>query len=137
LAYVNKAYFRKNYGSDGGLIFPKGWTDEDFKKLGGWQDIGIKAHHAIWIPKWQSLQPLKGKFVSSGSITHELLTELERGATKLWEWTVGAAAFGCGLFHGIGMAVYDALSDVVDLIKLIWKILWSSVLDLIRDAKKL
>lgn len=130
LAFVNKNY--------GGLTFPKGWTDADFKERDGWEDIGIKAHHAIWIPKREFLQPLKGPFVSSGSISYELWTKVRDLAVKIWEAVVGTVAFAAGLISGALLAVYDALEGIVELIGLAWKILRSLLtLELLDDAKKL
>src|SRR5262245_7813561 len=130
LAYVNKNYK--------GLIFPKGWTDADFKERDGWEDTGIKAHHAIWIPKKESLLPLKGTFVSSGSISYELYLKLRHVATKIWEAVVGTVAFAAGLVHGALQAVYDALTAFLDLAHLVWKVLKSLfTLEIVSDAKKL
>jgi hypothetical protein len=129
LAYVNRTY---------GGIMPRNLTDADFKERANWKQIKVQANHAIWIPKKEYLQPLKGKFVSSGSISYELYT-LARGiALKFWEMTVGNVAFGVGLVHGALLSVYDALADIVELAQLVWKILRSLLSgDLIKDAKKL
>ena len=72
LAYINRDY--------DGLIFPAGWTDVDFKAVGRWADIGIKSDHALWIPSKATLQPLKGTFVSSGSITYEMWQMVKQAA---------------------------------------------------------
>jgi hypothetical protein len=130
LAFVNKDY--------GGLIFPKGWTDANFKERDGWEDIGIKAHHAIWIPTREFLEPLKGPFVSSGSISYELWSKIRDFAVKVWEAVVGTVAFAGGLISGALLSVYDMLEGIVDLIGLAWKTLsplmsW----EMLEDAKKL
>jgi hypothetical protein len=130
LAYVNKNY--------GGLTFPAGWTDADFKERGRWADIGVKADHAIWVPKRENLQALKGHFVSSGSISYELYLKLRHVAAQVWEAVVGTVAFAAGLVHGALLSVYDALKDIVELIHLVWKILKSLLtLEIVNDAKKL
>lgn len=130
LAYVNRQY--------SGLTFPPGWTDAEFKSRGRWADIGIKADHAIWIPSKTTLQPLKGQFVSSGSITYELWQTISRTAAAVWEAVVGVVAFAAGLLHGAVMAVYDALADLVELAVLVWKVLKSLFTgELLSDAKAL
>jgi hypothetical protein len=129
LAFVNKDY---------GALIPQGLTDADFKERGVWKDIGIKAHHAIWIPKREFLEPLKGSFVSSGSISYELWTKVRDLAAKVWEAVVGSVAFAAGLISGALLSVYDMLEGIVELIKLAWKILRSLfTLEMLDDAKKL
>lgn len=131
LAYVNRHYK--------GMIFEKGWTDEDFKKTGGWADIHIKAGHAIWIPKREHLLPLKGRFVSSGSISYELFEMFHAAARAVWEFVVGVPAFVAGLVHGALLAVYDALMDIPELIQLVWKAIKGlfSPVQMARKAKEL
>jgi hypothetical protein len=129
LAYVNRNYK---------ALIPANLTDADFKERANWKQIKVKADHAIWIPKKEHLQPLKGQFVSSGSISYEMYLKVRNFAAKVWEVLVGTVAFAAGLVHGALLSVYDALMDIVELIQLVWKVLRSLLsLELINDAKKL
>jgi hypothetical protein len=130
LAYVNRDY--------SGLTFPAGWKDSDFLALGRWADIGIKSDHSIWVPDSTYLQPLKGQFVTSGSLTYELWQTIQAAGAAAWEATVGLVGFGAGLLHGAMVAIYDALADIVDLAVMVWKVLKSIfTLELLNDVKAL
>lgn len=130
LAYINRDY--------DGLIFPAGWTDVDFKAVGRWADIGIKSDHALWIPSKATLQPLKGTFVSSGSITYEMWQMVKQAAAAVWEVVVGIVAFTGGLLHGILLSIYDALADLVELAVMVWKVLKSLLTgEILNDIKAL
>jgi hypothetical protein len=130
LAYANKDY--------SGLIFPKGWTDADFKERGRWADVGIKADHALWIPAKTHLALMKGQFVSSGSITYAMWQAVKMAAAAAWEVVVGFVGFVAGLIHGLLLSIYDLLADLIDLAKMVWKVLKSLFTgELINDVKKL
>jgi hypothetical protein len=130
LAYVNRDY--------GGLTFPAGWTDADFQSRGRWADIGVKADHALWVPGKATLQPLKGQFVNSQSLSFNVWQGLESIGAALWEGTVGVVAFAAGLLHGALIAIYDALTELIDLAVMVWKVLKSIfTLELLNDIQAL
>jgi hypothetical protein len=128
LGFVNKGY--------AGII-PKGLKDEDFLKRDTWETIQVNKNHAIWIPKKEFLQSLKGQ-VSSGSISKEAWQFVKRISNKVLKWIIRYPAFYAGSIHGALQCVYDIFADSVELVKTVWSIIKSLVTgDFLEDVIKL
>jgi hypothetical protein len=120
------------------IIFPEGWKQEDWKKTDSWKNIWVNKGHTLWIPKREVLQPLKGQFISSGSITFEMWQAAKLAARVVWEWVQFGAAFVAGLVRGALESIYDLFADAVGLVRSVGSIVKSLVTgEIIGDAKAL
>jgi len=105
-------------GSDGARrgIHQTGGGPDD--AIDSWRDAQLRSDHWIWIPGEDFARSLAGT-VSSGSVSYEL-----------WEGVAGVAAFLVGVFEGIGQALVDLVTGLVDLAAMLIDL----VVDIARDG---
>ncbi len=89
-----------------------------------WSKTQTRENYLIWIPTLAFAKSLRGK-VSSGSISYEVWESAKRAASAIGDFFLANAAFAAGLIHGALEAVWDLLTGILDLFKLVWDIIKS------------
>lgn len=89
-----------------------------------WSQTQTREDYLIWIPTLSFAKSLRGK-VSSGSISHEAWQAAKSAALAVGDFYLAYAAFVAGLIHGALESLWDLLTGLVDLIKLVWNVLKS------------
>jgi hypothetical protein len=106
-----------------------------------WNSTRVKAGHHIWIPNVDFVLQLKasGKISQSGgSISYGLWLGVKKAAKYVWNWIKYGVGFIVGLIHGALECIYDLFAGVVDLVKIVGKIIKSLFQgEIVSDAKKL
>lgn len=120
-----------------GIIFPEGFTEEDWQRRTTWEKIKVKTDHAIWIPDASFLRRLRGH-VRSGSITGGLWARTKAVAEFVWDWTRYGVGVVAGILRGALECLYDLFAGVVHLIQAVWSVLKSLVTgNIVSDARAL
>lgn len=100
-----------------------------------WETTFVEAGKQIWIPGEAYADSLRGQ-VSSGSFTYEAWKAVKSAAAAVGEFLIGTGAFIGGLLVGALNSIWDLLVGIVDLIGLIFKLIWSIItLELVNDVK--
>jgi LysM repeat protein len=89
-----------------------------------WSKTQTRENYLIWIPTLDFAKSLRGK-VSSGSISYEAWEAAKRATVAVGNFYLGEAAFVAGLIHGVLESIWDLLTGIVDLVKLVWDIIKS------------
>jgi hypothetical protein len=104
---------------------------------GAWDTTQTRENYLIWIPSLEFAQSLRGK-VGSGSITYELWQDVKTLATNVGNYYLGSLAFSAGLLHGALESVWDLLTGIIDLLELVWKLVYSLLSgEILSDLKGL
>ncbi|WP_245919610.1 LysM peptidoglycan-binding domain-containing protein [Melittangium boletus] len=102
-----------------------------------WSKTQTRETFLIWVPTLDFAKSLRGK-VSSGSISYEAWQAAKSTASAVGDFYLAYSAFVAGLIHGALESIWDLLTGLVDLIKLIWDILKSIFTkELFSDLKSL
>jgi hypothetical protein len=125
LVYVNRSDDDKRRG-----IYKNNKDDS-------WKTTHTRAGVYIWVPSVKFADSLRGK-VPSGSITYETWRKFVEAVEAAWDWVTFGAAFVAGLVHGALESVWDALTGIVDLAKLIGSLVETIIKgELIPNAREL
>ena len=92
----------------------------------GWEKTKTRENYLIWIPTVAFADGLRGK-VGSGSISYNAWQTAKQAAQTVADVLIGSAAFVAGLLHGALESVWDLVTGLVDLVKLVWDILESII----------
>ncbi|WP_366934415.1 peptidoglycan-binding protein [Corallococcus exiguus] len=102
-----------------------------------WDTTQTREGYLIWIPSVAFAKSLRGK-VGSGSITYELWQDVKAVATNVGNAYLGNLAFSAGLIHGALESVWDLLTGLIDLLELVWKLVYSLLSgEIVSDLKGL
>jgi LysM repeat protein len=89
-----------------------------------WSQTQTRENYLIWIPALDFARSLRGK-VSSGSISHQAWEAVKNAFVAAAEFELAKVALTAGLIHGVLESLWDLLTGVLDLIKLVWDIIQS------------
>ena len=102
-----------------------------------WSETRTREDFLIWVPTLQFARSLKEK-VPSGSISRTVWEAAKSTASTVEDFYLAYAAFVAGLLQGALESLWDLLTGLIDLIRLVWDILKSVFLGkLFSDLKGL
>ena len=102
-----------------------------------WSQTQTRENYLIWIPTLEFAKSLRGK-VSSGSLSYEAWQAAKRAAETVGDFLLGSVAFQAGLIHGALESVWDLVTGIFDLAKLVWDIFKSVITGtILSDVKGL
>lgn len=127
--YVN-VLVEANRGKElSGIYKPTGSAD--------WSKTQTRENYLIWIPTLEFAKSLRGK-VSSGSLSYEAWQAARRAAEATGDFLLGSVAFQAGVIHGALESVWDLVTGLFDLAKLLWDIFKSAITgNILSDVKGL
>ncbi len=102
-----------------------------------WDMAQTVAGRQIWIPSLEFALTLKSR-VSSGSISREIVRSVTDFFEAVADFVIGGVAFIGGLIVGALECVWDTLTGIVDLVKMIAEVIKSIITgEFISDIRKI
>jgi hypothetical protein len=132
--YVNVLVEANRSNEPTGIYKPNG--------SGDWSQTQTRESYLLWVPSLDFAKGLRGKDcearLASGSISYELWNATRQAAGAVEDFLLASGAFVAGVLHGALESVWDLLTGIIDLIRLIWDVLKSIfTLEIFSDAKAL
>ena len=89
-----------------------------------WDETKTTEGVDIWIPSLEFAQSLKGK-LPSDSVSYNVYQAVVKHLGTVGDFLLGHIAFEAGIVHGALESLWDLVTGLVDLVKLVWDILES------------